>query len=314
MCPEKRILREGFHISNPVESVSPMSRRAGRVCLSVMLSALMISGCAQAGNPTQIGTTEGPSPSGVEAGPLSSPAPNGAAAGQSAPDIEELPGGPTLESTLLAGPPTTEPLTFEPIGQTQAEVLARHAAERQRAYALEVRSDDQYRPTLTAEWAGGTLLARIDSDPTTQAQTARLLEDGQVIFTAPAGFPSPAVPLQGLWTYDDHWALELLMATQDEWKGEVFVDGQLLNDQLGYDEAFGFQLLDGKPFYFYQKGGTIGVNFDGTSTDLGYTRVIHYECCSGSVLNPVKAHAMVAFFAEEAGGWRYVEIGVFNRP
>jgi hypothetical protein len=284
------------------------------VCLTVILSAFLISGCANAAAPTDNVATEGPPPSGIEAAPVSSPTPAERTPSQPVPDIRELPGGLTLEAYPLVGPPTLDPLTFHPASGTQAQVLAWHAAERQRAYVLDLQADDQYRPTLTASWDGGMIVARIDSDPATQAQTAELWHGDQMLFSAPAGFPSPAPALQGLWTYEDHWAMELLMATPDVWIGQVYVDGQLINDLLGYDEVFGFQLMDGRPFYFYKQAGTIGVSYEGQAVDLGYTTIPHYECCSGSVLNPVKAHSMVAFFAEEAGVWRYVEIGAFNGP
>ncbi|MEJ2013516.1 MAG: hypothetical protein P8X64_14990, partial [Anaerolineales bacterium] len=125
-------------------------------------------------------------------------------------------------------------------------------------------------------------------------------------------FPSPASPLQALWTYDGQWALEILLATPDEWKGQLYVSGQLVNEQYGYEEAFGSQLLDGKLLYFYQKDGTIGISYDGQDTPLGYSQLPHYQCCSGSALNPSHAREMVAFFAERNGVWYYTELGKFD--
>ncbi len=291
-------------------------------CLLAPVIILAMTACAPAAHP-------GPPTPGGQAAVTSIPAtssllppavqvptePTQAAAALPAlspPETQSLPGGLVLEVYPLVGQPTLDPLTFRPVVGTQKSVLARRAAERQDEYHLDLRSDDQYRPALTAEFEGGTLLARIETDAATQAQTAELWQGDRLIFSAPAGFPSPASTLQGLWTYDSHWSLELLMATPDLWVGQVYVDGQLLNDQLGYDEAFGFQLMGGKPFYFYERDGTIGVSYAGQDADLGYSQIPHYECCSGSVLNPVPAHTMVAFFAELDGEWRYVEIGLFG--
>jgi hypothetical protein len=168
-------------------------------------------------------------------------------------------------------------------------------------------------PAIRAEWGDGTLVAKVlTTNAETHEMTVELRDGDQVLFTAPAGFPSPAVPLQGLWTYDGHWALEILLATPDEWKGQLYVDGQLLNDLRGYEEAFGSQLLGGKLFYFYQRDGVIGINYDGQESDLGYSQVPHYGCCSASALNPQQAEDMLAFFAERDGSWFYVELGKFE--
>jgi hypothetical protein len=289
-------------------------RRPVVVTLTGWLAISLISGCGV--GPSQVGVkpTASVAPPSAETAVIPSPSPTVEPPGGPSAVRRQLAGGLTLEAYPLAGPPTSEPLAFQPLVGSQSDVLAKHAAERAETVAQQVSADDQFRPTLTAASDKGGLLARIDTDPATQEQTVSLFQGGQLIFTAPAGFPSPGPALQGLWAYNDHWALELLMATPDLWVGQVYVDGALLNDQLGVDEVFGFQLLAGRPFFFFAKGGRIGVSYDGQLTDLGYTNVPHYECCSGSVLNPVQAQSMVAFFAEDTSGWRYVEIGAFSDP
>lgn len=143
-------------------------------------------------------------------------------------------------------------------------------------------------------------------------QSVQLLRGDKVIFTAAAGMPSPVLPLQGLWTYGDHWALEILLADPSVWAGQIFVDGELVNRLGGYDEAFGFQLLAGKPFFFYLRNGHVGVSYDGQETDLDFDEVPHYRCCSESSLNPTQAQNMVAFFARRDQAWLYVELGDFD--
>ena len=93
--------------------------------------------------------------------------------------------------------------------------------------------------------------------------------------------------------------------------GQVIEDGQSLNERAGYDETFGFQLLQGEPFYFFKKGGTIGAVYAGQEIQLRYNEVPHYGCCSPAELNPISAENMLAFFAQRDGRWYYVEIGVF---
>jgi hypothetical protein len=71
----------------------------------------------------------------------------------------------------------------------------------------------------------------------------------------------------------------------DVW-GEVIQDGISLNKQHGYQEAFGFQLMKGKSFYFFKKRGRLGISYNGVEIPLGYTQVPHYWCCSAAALNP----------------------------
>jgi hypothetical protein len=143
-------------------------------------------------------------------------------------------------------------------------------------------------------------------------QTIELSKAGRVVFSTPAGLPSPVMPLQGLWTYDDHWALEILLATPDVWAGQVFIDGVLVNQVRKYDEAFGFQMLSGKPFFFFRRAGHVGFSYDNQEADLKYDGIPHYRCCSESVLNPIRSKNMISFFAQDGETWYYVELGIFD--
>lgn len=285
---------------------------AGSV-LAYWLVIGLAAGCAQP-TPTAGAPTKGTeSTSTVAASAVPSQTPTEAPSGPSH-DTRDLAGGLVLESYRLAGPPSGDPLSFQPLSGSQSDVLAEHAAERAKTITQEVTADDQFRPTLKISADQGGLVARIDTDTATQEQTVSLTQGDQLIFAAPAGFPSPGPALQGLWAYDGHWALELLLATPEVWVGQVYVDGALLNDRLGADEVFGFQLLAGKPFFFFAKGDRISMSYDGQVSELGFNHIPHYECCGDSSLNPVKAQSMVAFFAEDLSGWSYVEIGSFSGP
>ncbi len=217
-----------------------------------------------------------------------------------------------LEEHQLAGPPEPETPRFQPLQGTQEEVLAKHASDRSAGFASEVIAVDG-NPAISSLGESGDLLAVLTTSAQGQPeQSVRVLRGGEVLFERPAGLPSPLLPLQGLWTYDGHWALEILFADESTWAGQVFVDGELVNEVNGYDEAFGFQLLAGKPFFFYLRNGRAGYSFDGQEMDLDYDEITHYRCCAESSLNPVQARDMVAFFALREQTWFYVELGSFD--
>jgi hypothetical protein len=218
-----------------------------------------------------------------------------------------------LTETELSTAPSTDMRSFQPVQGTQEDVLAVHADERVKAIVFEI-TDIDGKPVMTAKGNDTSLKAvMFTAAGDTPTQTVQVLRGDEVIFETPAGMPSPALPLQALWTYDDHWALEILFADTATWAGQVFIDGELVNAQKGYDEAFGLQLLAGKPFYFYMRDGHAGYSYDGKETDLDYTQIPHYNCCSESVTNPEPAENMVSFFAQRDGTWYYVELGVFGK-
>jgi len=217
-----------------------------------------------------------------------------------------------LEEHPLADPPEPETLSFTPLQGTQGEILALHEQDRAMVYSEDVIWE-QGNPAIASLGEDRNLLAVLETSEQGQPeQTAKLLREDTIIFETPAGLPSPAMPLQGLWAYDGHWALEILFADPNTWAGQVFIDGELVNELQGYDEAFGFQLLAGKPFFFYNRDGKLGYSYDGQETALDYDEIPHYRCCSESSLNPIRAQNMVAFFAVKDGTWSYVELGDFS--
>jgi len=229
-----------------------------------------------------------------------------------APSDKSLPGGLILEEHVLTEAPTSAPFIFQPAESTQDEILARHADERRQVIPIPVFFVDG-NPALKASWGGDELTAVIFTDSGNgPEQIVKVFTPTETLFVVSAGMPSPVMPLQGLWTYDRHWALEILYASPETWEGRIFIDGDLINQDKNYDEAFGFQLLSGKPFFFYSKAGQIGISYDGQEAGLGYEKITHYQCCSGSVLNPIPAENMVAFFAQKDGTWYYVELGNFR--
>jgi hypothetical protein len=237
-----------------------------------------------------------------------------------------LPTGLSIEEYPLKNAPGVEPLTFMPIQGTQQEILAKHQQERGLAFP-----DNSFFTNGNAGMSvqlGNDKVEALESSTdmvsdlgTFQKVTVQVSRAGQTIYSIPAGDGSPINTLQGLWAYSNHWALEIAHVTEKfslnnqislDSVGQIIQDGQLLNERIGYDEAFGFQLMNGKPFYFFKRDGQIGISYDNQEIQLGYTQIPHYQCCSGAELNPKRTQNMVSFFAQRDDKWFYVEIGVFK--
>ena len=141
------------------------------------------------------------------------------------------------------------------------------------------------------------------------------LDDAQAFEADILPATAPFGPTDGPWSWDGHWALALLDGKQDPQSGQggieplnrIIVDGDDLNTLKGYEQSYGFAVLDGRPFYFYQREGKIGISFDGHEFAQNYEEIPHYECCSGSLENPGFSMNAVWFFARRAGDWYYVE-------
>lgn len=225
---------------------------------------------------------------------------------------QQLSGSLQLEEHQLLGAPDSESFSFQPVQGEQEQILAEHANERSKIYPKEVNTVEG-NPAISSLGDREDMLAVLITPVQGQPEmVVRVMDGGDIIFETYAGLPSPELPLQGLWTYDEHWVLEILLADEDTWAGQVFMDGELVNELKGYDEAFSLQLLAGKPFFFYSRDGHVGYSFDGQEIDLEYKEIPHYLCCSGSSLNPVQAESMVAFFAQKEEVWFYVELGNFG--
>ncbi|MEN6571709.1 MAG: hypothetical protein ABFD24_07700 [Anaerolineaceae bacterium] len=143
-------------------------------------------------------------------------------------------------------------------------------------------------------------------------------QDEKVIYSISTGNGYVNDPLQGLWAYGGHWALEIVHATtriQDNMRtahlvGQVTVDGVLLNDKLGYEESFGLQTIAGYPFYFFNRDGRIGYSYNGMETMLDFDTILHYGCCSAGAFNPNSTPNHVDFFAKKGNIEYFVNIGV----
>lgn len=280
-----------------------------RVCSSqigIIVLALVVAACGpDAIDKPTAGPSRKPPPTAAteSAFPLEAPL-----------EVDRLPGDLVLEAHRLVGPPDSDRLNFEPVVGTREQVLLQHAEERGRQFPNQLTFMEG-NPALSAPWNSGDLIATLSTEHEGKPeQTVKLFDGEALIFSAPAGLPSPALPLQGLWTYEGHWALEIVYSAPEVWEGRVYVDGELLSEVNGYDETFGSQLLAGRPFYFFRRSEGIWLSYDGQETALPVEEIPHYMCCAESVLNPIQAENMVAFFARAGETWYYIELGAFGSP
>lgn len=240
-----------------------------------------------------------------------------------------MPSGLNIDAYELEAPPSTEPLVFIPAGdKTQDQILAAHEEQRKERFL----ANSYYEAmsfSMKTQLGEQELIAHEVYTPHDEPKGGSLASasievvlDNEVIFTADAGQASPITPLRGLWSYDRNWVLEYanITETYDEEEntafstviGNLIKNGISINQQYSYDEVFGFQLMNNKPFYFYEKDGQIGISLDDREIMLGFQKIPHYGCCSAGILNPNQAKNMVSFFMEKDDTWYYVEIGVYE--
>ena len=124
-------------------------------------------------------------------------------------------------------------------------------------------------------------------------------EETEYAFTT---LPGASNPVQGFWAWQGGWLMEL--------DGFLIQDGQILNDSGGYDELFGWRLLNGQPFFFFRRGEWVGISYAGQVLPLAYEDVYHGGCCGYGLFNPWWNERLVGFFALREGQWYHVMVGV----
>jgi len=221
---------------------------------------------------------------------------------------------------LLTQPPEAESDVLHFGSSVQGDPRSLHAAERAEQFpntGCTVGSSSG----LCVSLGGEQLFAMEDwTDPANGYVV--VTRNGQEVYRVSVGPASPVTALRGLWAYGKHWAVETAVVSNQQSgnevttfaTGQVAVDGESLNDQLGYDEAFGFQTLGGEPFYFIKRQGKIDANYAGADIALGFDEIPHYNCCSASTLNPKIYPNLVTYLGRRGDTWYYAEIGVFGWP
>ena len=222
-----------------------------------------------------------------------------------------LPANLTVEEHALADQPTLDPLDFRPLERTMEEVSALHAAERAKTFPDNSLFIDGLF-SMQAALGSDTLIATLNYEPSGRAGWVIVSRNGTEIYRIEVGMGSPITPLRGLWVYDGHWVLETAYITAERIVGKLSRDGELLNASQGMSDAFGFQLMHGRPFYFFRRDARLGFYYDDHEVLAGYDEIPRYGCCSQAEVNARQAENMVAFFARRDRTWYYVEVGVFN--
>jgi hypothetical protein len=208
--------------------------------------------------------------------------------------------------------PDDEHFQPRPTGSLPGWVMKRH--EQERKTLLRYEKDPLFQ--------GKTLTAVTNFEDITNATVDVKLDD-ELILSVPAGDLTHSAGMDvvfGVWVHGDHWYMEMAhVAYETEGnifkgitQGEIFRSGESLSHLFGYDETFGFQLLAGEPFFFFNKGGKIGLNYAGEEVMLGFDEAAHHYCCGFGVYNPIHYDNMVGFFASREGKRYYVEAGVFE--
>ena len=197
---------------------------------------------------------------------------------------------------------------FSPVEGSYEEIMARRA---------EFRGDKGVSGEWTIDLDGSVLTGQETHDMESGQVTVVVTKDQQPFFEVEAGDISPASNFRGLWKWAGNWVLEVAHNTLTTEalivKGEIFINGESQNEALELDESFDFQLLNGKPFFFYSKDGSVGYYYDGILTDMGLDAVAHYACCSAAMWSPKHFEQMVAFYGNIGNKSYYIELGAFGQ-
>jgi putative hemolysin len=209
-----------------------------------------------------------------------------------------------IETYELSGNPDPETLQFTSIDGTEFT-----AADFEISTPFPSNQMEGIPLRFTVTIDGDTYTASENIQPCEFEECINVTRNGEEIFRTNAGGISPIEPLRGLWTYDNHWVLETnLFLDGKPFTGQIFVDGESLNAQNGYEESFSFQTINGRPFYFFRRDGKVNTWFDGKEIPLSYDDVPHYLCCGDSGLNPKARQGAVLFFGNKDDQWYFVRL------
>lgn len=210
----------------------------------------------------------------------------------------------TIETYELTGDPDPETLQFTSVDGQQ---FSASDFEISTPFPSNQMEGTPLRFSVTIN--GDTFISSEDIQPCEFDSCINVTRNSEEIFLTNAGGISPIEPLRGLWTYDNHWVLETNLFLDDKpYNGQIFVDGEALNEQNGYEESFNFQTINGRPFYFFRRDGKVDAWFDGKEISLGYDDVPHYLCCGDSGLNPQARQDAVLFFGTKDGQWYFIRM------
>ena len=208
--------------------------------------------------------------------------------------------------------PDEEHHQSRPAGSLPGWVMKRHETERKKSIPYQIDSPLFEGKVLSAKTVIENSMA-----------TVEVMLDDEVALSVPVGdlrYAAAMDFLQGLWTHEEHWYMEMIHVNGKvegnivsvTTNGETFRSGESLSEIFGYDETFGFQVMAGEPFFFFRKGDEYGLNYADEEVVLGFDEIAHHYCCGFGIYNPSHYENMVTFFASRDGVRYYVEAGVFR--
>ena len=163
-------------------------------------------------------------------------------------------------------------------------------------------------------------------------EEVRVIRDGRTVFVMQVR-PYVYSGLLEAWSYEDHWCIEAITIDADElldsWYGapkqtiyeqqervrryyDVICDGHSLKEAGSYEEVFSFQVLDNRPFHFYKREGSFGINFDGAESQLEYDSLTWFKPHPGSESFVYQFENMVVFYASRGEDQYQVVVGAYE--
>jgi WD40 repeat protein len=126
----------------------------------------------------------------------------------------------------------------------------------------------------------------------------------QAVYSGTAVAQGAYMPLRSFTAWDGHWVLEA--------DDHLIMDGQDLGETLDYEAAFGFSLIQGQPFYFFEQEDKVRMSYGGRTLPFVYDQVFHNQCCERAIHNVETLGDVVLFHALWNGTWHLVEAGVYD--
>lgn len=208
--------------------------------------------------------------------------------------------------------PRRELPPFPPLEGASFKQLDGLTVEEYRSYVYLVHIED-----LGCEYGGRKFDERtidlknsfhIDFQPIDpDSELVKVLQYDVVVFEAKTLTYGSSGLLQA-WSYDNHWVIEIKTAEGID----IIRDGQSLKNINKYDQVFAFQLLAGKPFYFFKRGNVWAVSYNNDEFQLDYDDISYTNVSIGMDPSIIQFQNMVIFEAKRGSDNYTVVIGAFR--
>ena len=161
--------------------------------------------------------------------------------------------------------------------------------------------DHEYRPPLLLRGE----LVTLDVEPADSGRTRLTVSCGDsVAYSVLTGSDVCAGTVDGFLFDGQDWVLE--------YADTVVRGGADLGRRLGCDAVFHYRVIDGSPFYFFVRDGSVSMSHNGIALPQVYDDVYRGGGSEAAAGNPQSNDDMVWFYARRDGWWYYVEAGVFD--